>query len=394
MTRPRHIVIAGAGLAAQRAVQALRRRGHDGPIALVGDEGTLPYDRPPLSKEYLSGSLDKRALELRPGDWYAAHGVEPILADPAAALDPNTSRLQLASGRTLAYDRLLIATGARPRTLPGTEGCANVHVLRSAEDADRLRAALRPGTRLTIVGAGFIGQEVAATARALGTEVTMVEAAPTPLFGQLGARMGAWFAELHREEGVDVRTGTQIAGFRAGTGGVEACVLADGMTIEGDALLVGVGVEPAAAWLAGSGLPTGGIPTDAHGRSAAPGVFAAGDVARPIDPATGTPGRSDHWEGAVAQATAAAHGMLGLEPPSAPRPSFWSDQYGIRIQFAGEARGADGVEIDGDPAARDFSALFHRGGVVTGGLLVGRPRALPGLREQLGHPIPDRRTAA
>ena len=383
MTRPRHIVIAGAGLAAQRAVQALRRRGHDGPIALVGDEGTLPYDRPPLSKEYLSGSLDAPALELRPGDWYAAHGVEPILGDPAAALDAAANRIRLASGRTLAYDRLLIATGARPRTLPGTEGYANVHVLRSATDAGRLRAALRPGARLAIVGAGFIGQEVAATARARGTEVTMIEAAPTPLFGQLGPRMGAWFADLHREKGVDVRTGTQIAGFRTGTETVEACVLAGGTEIECDALLVGVGVEPAAAWLAGSGLPTDGIPTDAHGRSAAPGVFAAGDVARPIDPATGTPGHSGHWEATVAQAAAAAHGMLGLEPPSAPRQSFWSDQYGTRIQFAGDARGADGVEIDGDPAARDFTALFHRAGTVTAGLLVGRPRALPRLREQL-----------
>jgi NADPH-dependent 2,4-dienoyl-CoA reductase/sulfur reductase-like enzyme len=394
MTPPRHIVIAGAGLVAQRATQALRRRGHDGPIAIVGDESTVPYDRPPLSKEYLSGAMESQALELRPRSWYADHGVELILDDPAASLDPAERRLHLASGARLGYDRLLIATGARPRELPGTEPyTANVHVLRSAADAERLRSALRPGTRLTIAGAGFIGQEAAATARSLGAEVTMIEAAPTPLFGQLGPRMGAWFAELHREEDVRVLLGAQIAQLRGEADRVTACELADGTAIATDVLLVGIGVRAAGDWLAGSGLPTDGVPVDTAGRSAAPGVFAAGDVARPIDPATGEPGRSDHWEAAVAQAAAAAHGMLGLEPPSGPRPSFWSDQYGTRIQFAGDARGAEGVEIDGDPDARDFTALFHRGGVATAGLLVGRPRALPKLREQLGQPIPDRRTA-
>ncbi|HEX8052178.1 MAG TPA: FAD-dependent oxidoreductase [Thermoleophilaceae bacterium] len=393
MTPPRHIVIAGAGLAAQRATQALRRRGHDGPIAIVGDEATVPYDRPPLSKEYLSGAMEASALELRPSSWYADHGVELILDDPATSLDLAERRVNLASGARLGYDRLLVATGARPRELPGTATFANVHVLRSAADAQRLRAVLRPGTRLAIAGAGFIGQEAAATARSLGAEVTMIEAAPTPLFGQLGPRMGAWFAELHREEGARVLLGAQIASLRGDGDELTACVLADGTVVETDVLLVGIGVRAAGDWLAGSGLPTDGIPVDAAGRSGAPGVFAAGDVSRPIDPATGEPGRSDHWEAAVAQAAAAAHGMLGLDPPRGPRPSFWSDQYGTRIQFAGDARGADGVEIDGDPAARDFSALFHRGGVVRAGLLVGRPRALPKLREQLGQPIPDRRTA-
>ena len=382
MTPPRHIVIAGAGLAAQRATQALRRRGHDGPITIVGDEATVPYDRPPLSKEYLSGAMEASALELRPGAWYADHRVELILDDPAAGLDTSARRLLLESGAQLGYDRLLIATGARPRTLPGTDGFANLHVLRSAADSVRLRDALRPGTRLAIVGAGFIGQEAAATARSLGTEVTMIEAAPTPLFGQLGPEMGAWFAELHREEGVRVLLGSQLARFRATGTTVEACVLSDGTEVECDALLVGVGVRPAADWLAGSGLPTDGLVVDARCRTAVPDVFGAGDVAG-----------GDHWEAAVAQAGAAAHGMLGLDPPASPRPSFWSDQYGTRIQFVGSARDAGGVEIDGDPAARDFTALFHRDGIVTGGLLVGRPRALPGLRQQLDQPIPDRRTA-
>ena len=395
MSKPHHIVIAGAGLAAQRCCQALRRRGHDGPIKLVGDEGTVPYDRPPLSKEHLTGAMETAALELRPASWYADHGVDLVLDDPVAALDPRARAVRLASGAALGYDRLLVATGARPIELPGTAGYENVHVLRSAADAARLGDALRPGTRLAIVGAGFIGQEVAASARSLGVEVTVIEAAPAPLHGLLGPELGGWFAEMHREEGVNVLLGRQVASFRGSAGGerLEACVLEGGGEVECDVLLVGVGVRPAAAWLDGSGLPATGVPVDARGRTEAPDVFAAGDVSRPIDPVSGAPGRSDHWEAAVAQAGAAAHGMLGLDPPQTPRPSFWSDQYGTRIQFAGDTRGADGVAIDGDPATRDFTALFHRGGVARAGLLVGRPRALPALRAQLDNPIPERKTA-
>jgi NADPH-dependent 2,4-dienoyl-CoA reductase/sulfur reductase-like enzyme len=393
MTPPNHIVIAGAGLVAQRCCQVLRRRGHDGPIVIVGDEGALPYDRPPLSKEHLTGGMEASALELRPSSWYEDHGIELVLDDPVVGLDAQARTVGRASGAALSYDRLLIATGARPIELPGTAGYENVHVLRSAADSARLGDVLRPGTRLAIVGAGFIGQEVAASARSLGAEVTMIEAAPTPLFGLLGPQLGGWFADVHREEGVRVLLGRQVAGFRGTGATLEACVLGDGTEVECDVLLVGVGVRPAAAWLEGSGLPADGVPVDGTGATALPDVFAAGDVSRPIDPVTGQPGRSDHWEAAVAQAGAAAHGMLGLDPPDSPRPSFWSDQYGTRIQFAGDSRGADGIEIDGDPATRDFTALFHRDGVACAGLLVGRPRALPALRAQLDNPIPERRTA-
>jgi 3-phenylpropionate/trans-cinnamate dioxygenase ferredoxin reductase subunit len=393
MTPPTHIVIAGAGLVAQRCCQTLRRRGHDGPILVVGDEGTLPYDRPPLSKEHLTGQMESSALALRPAGWYDDNGIELALDDPVVGLDPHARRIGRASGAELGYDRLLIATGARPIELPAAAGYENAHVLRSAADAARLGEALRPGTRLAIVGAGFIGQEVAASARSLGAEVTMIEAAPTPLHGLLGPRLGGWFADVHREEGVSVLLGRQVAGLRGSGSTLDACVLDDGAEIECDVLLVGIGVRPAAAWLEGSGLPSGGVPVDAGGRTAIRDVFAAGDVSRPIDPVTGEPGRSDHWEAAVAQSAAAAHAMLGLDPPEHPRPSFWSDQYGTRIQFAGDTRGADGIEIDGDPAARDFTAVFHRDGVVCAGLLVGRPRALPALRAQLDNPIPERRTA-
>ena len=362
-----NIVLVGAGLAAQRCAHALRRRGHDGPITLVGDEGRLPYDRPPLSKERLAGECDDDALALRPAAWYADHDIELRLGDPAVALDPVARTVTTASGAALPYDRVLVATGARPLQLPG------MRLLRSARDAAALAGVLRPGARLAVAGAGFIGQEVAATARGLGVEVTLIETAPTPLHGLLGPELGWWFARLHAEEGVDVRLGARIAHVAPG-----AVTLDDGARFACDAVLAGVGVRPDTAWLASAGLPAHGLPVDARGATGVPGVFAAGDVAL-----------GHHWEAAVAQGVAAAHGMLGLDPPPHPRPSFWSDQYGIRIQFAGDPRGADAVELDGDPDARDFTALYLRDGVVRAGLLVGRPRALPALRDQLDQPLPQ-----
>lgn len=202
------------------------------------------------------------------------------------------------------------------------------------------------------------------------------------MHAQLGPRLGGWFAELHRDAGVRVLLRTRIERFRGDAGTLHALELDDGTRLECDALLAGIGVRPDTAWLEPGGLPPAGIPAGPDGATAIPGVFAAGDAAL-----------GHHWEAAVAQAVAAAHGMLGLEPPPQARPSFWSDQYGIRIQFAGDARGADAIELDGDPDARDFTALFLRDGVVRAGLLVGRPRALPALRDQLDQPLPDRRTA-
>lgn len=335
------IVLVGAGLAAQRCSQALRRLGHDGPITLVGDEGVLPYDRPPLSKQHLHADAQ---LALRPREWYASNEIELRLSDPATQLDVARRRVTLASGETLPYDRLLVATGARPVRLPGLE---HAHALRTAADAQALRAHLREGARLAVVGGGFVGLEVAATARALGVGVTLFEAAPAPLFGVLGPHLGAWFADWHRAHGVRVVTGA--------TAPPDAAAF--------DAVLVAVGVRPALDW-----LPGHAIPDDPH-------VFAAGDAAG-----------GHHWEAAVAAGTAAAHAMLGRPAPAQPQASFWSDQYGTRIQFAGHARGHDELVIDGDLASRDFSALFLRGGVVRAGLLVGRPRALPALRDQLDQP--------
>ena len=381
MTAARGVVVVGGGLAAQRAAETLRRGGCSAPIRIVCAEAEPPYDRPPLSKGVLAGSVAADSVGFRPPDWYRDNGVELRLGSPARALDPARRALVLDRGEVLRYDRLLIATGAAPRRLPFLEH-ANVHYLRSRDDARRLRAAMRPGARLAIVGAGFIGQEVAATARGLGLEVTILEALEHPLEPVLGRRLGAWFGDLQRSEGVRMLTGVPLAGA-AGDTRVEELLLADGRRVGCDLVLVGVGTVPATGWLAGSGLDPGGPQVDRVGRTRAPGVFAAGDACVPVDPRSGTRVRTEHWNAAAWQGAAAARAMLGEDPGPPPLPSFWSDQYGVRIQCVGHPAGADAVRIEGDLAARDFEALLTRGGVPVAGLAVGRPRALPGLRRKI-----------
>ena len=384
------IVIAGGGLAAQRAAETLRRHGHDGPLCLLAAEPEPPYDRPPLSKEFLAGELDERALRFRDDGWYADNAVDVLTGDPVSALDAAERAVVLESGRRVRFGRLLIATGSAPRRLPGTAGLENVHELRTLADARRLRGALGGGSRVVVVGAGFIGQEVAATARRLGAEVTIVEAAAAPLAGVLGTELGHWFARLHREEGIDVRLSAQIARLH-GPRTVAAVELDDGDRIPCDTLVVGIGTIPATEWLARSGLDDRGIPVDPAGATAIPGVYAAGDASRPFDPHVGAHVRSEHWEGAARQGATAARAMLGLATPPAPPPSFWSDQHGIRIQYLGHAHGADRIAIDGDPPARDFTATFTRHDRPIGALLVGRPHALAEARRRLTEP---ERTAA
>ena len=367
------VLIVGGGLAAQRAVETLRARGHRGRIRVVCAEPVAPYDRPPLSKELLFAGGGDPAF--RPASWYDEQDVELLLGRAAARLDVGARRVVLEEdGLELGYDSLLIATGSRARRLPALVGRPNVHVLRTLADAVGLRAALVPGARLAIVGAGFVGQEVAATARRLGADVTLIEAADVPLAHVLPRSLGDWFCSMHRAEGVRVELGVAVAEALPAVAGapVRSLVLADGRSIVTDAVLVAVGVVPETRWLAGSPLEGHGIAVDAGGRTAVPGVYAAGDVAG-----------CDHWEPAARMGTAAARSILGLPVADGPPASFWSDQYGVRIQLVGEAAGADVLEIDGSVDERNFTAVLGRHGALMGALLVGRPRELPLWRRRL-----------
>jgi NADPH-dependent 2,4-dienoyl-CoA reductase/sulfur reductase-like enzyme len=259
------VVIVGGGLAGQRCAETLRRRGYEGPVRILCAESEAPYDRPPLSKAVLAGTADEASVAFRPADWYEENAVELILGTRAEGLEPGARLVVLAGGEPIPYGKLLIASGGAPRRLPFLEGFENVHYLRTLTEARRLRAELSRGVRLAIIGAGFIGQEVAATALGLGAEVTIVEAIEVPLAPILGTELGRWFADLHQEEGVRLLTGALIEGAR-GNSRVEELLLADGTKIGCDVVVAGIGTAPATEWLAGSGLGERGV----RGRRARP----------------------------------------------------------------------------------------------------------------------------
>ncbi|HEY7967039.1 MAG TPA: FAD/NAD(P)-binding oxidoreductase [Solirubrobacteraceae bacterium] len=375
------VVIAGGGLAAQRCAETLRRLGYEGAVRIVCAEPHRPYDRPPLSKEVLGDAAAEESVPFRSKEWLAERSIEVLEGVSARAFDAAAHRLELADGSSLDYERLVIATGSKPRMLEPFARFENVSVLRTIEDSRLLRGLLDRGAHLLIIGAGFIGQEVAAAARKRELAVTVVEAAPLPMHGLLGSEVGGWFAALHREEGVELVLGQTAAQIHGG-GRVEAVTLEDGRRIEADHVLVGVGVAPDVGW---AGIETGGVPVDAGGRSEWPDVYAAGDAAAFYDPFLGRHALCGHWESAGRQGAAVAHSITGSDPPKPALSSFWSDQYGMRIQYLGHASLADAVEIDGDPAARDFVATYMRAGEPVAALIVGRPRALGELRDRLAY---------
>lgn len=385
------VVIAGGGLAAQRCAETLRARGYEAPVRIVCAEQEAPYDRPPLSKGILKGQMGAEGVRFRHPGWYADNAVELLLGRSATGLDAARSRLELDDGSLLDFDELLIATGAGARSLPLLEGFGNAFALRTLADARRLRMATRRGAHLVIVGAGFIGQEVASTAREQGAEVTILEALDLPLASVLGSDVGRWLTGMHREEGVRVRLSARLVGAH-GNGRVEQLELADGERIDCDAVVVGVGVTPAARWLEGSGLEIDGVRTDACGRTSLPHVYAAGDVSRPWDHRLGDHARTEHWDAAARQGTAVATAILGAEPRPAPLPSFWSDQYGLRIQYAGHASGADEIAFNGDPGERDFTVLYHRDQRPVAALAVGRPREFAAMRRLIESSHPSETT--
>lgn len=381
------VVIAGGGLAAQRCAEALRRAGYDGALRMVCAEAHPPYDRPPLSKAALLHGTRADELSYRTAAWYGEQSVDLLLGVRAARLDPDQRRLRLSDGTSLRYADLLIATGARPRTLSQFAGYDNVSVLRTLEDAQVLRAALAEGRALAVIGGGFIGLEIASAARRLGVPVTLIESASCPLEPVLGRRLGGWFARLHAEEGVDVRTGTSVERVLGGPT-VRELQLTDGAVVEAGHVVLGVGVQPAVDWLRDCGLvPSAGVPVDALGRTAITHVFAAGDAAATFHPGRGCHVPGSHWEEAGRQGGRVARLMLGLEPGRAPLTTFWTDQYGLRIQFVGYRRPGDSLAVDGEVGRREFTATFSRSGRVVAALLVNQPRRLPAVRDAIekGH---------
>jgi NADPH-dependent 2,4-dienoyl-CoA reductase/sulfur reductase-like enzyme len=354
-------------------------------LRIVCAERHRPYDRPPLSKELLRPGADAEAPAFRPAEWYAERGVELLGAATASALDAEAHRLLLADGSVLGYESLVIATGARPRVLPLFHGYTNVSALRTVEDSRVLRDVFEQGRRLAIIGAGFIGQEVAAAARGAGADVVVVELESLPLIGLLGPELGRWFAELHLAEGVQLLLGEVVVSVSAEGGRIDSLTLGDGGSLACDHVLVGVGVVPDVSWLESAGVPSSGVQTDESGRTELPDVFAAGDAAAWYDRFLARHVLSGHWEAASRQGIAVAGAILGRDAPPAALSSFWSDQYGTRIQYLGHAKLADTVTIDGDPQSRDFVAQYTREGELVAAVVVGRPRAVGELRERLSH---------
>jgi NADPH-dependent 2,4-dienoyl-CoA reductase/sulfur reductase-like enzyme len=373
------VVIAGGGLAAQRCAETLRRSGCDERVRMICAEPWRPYDRPPLSKGVLADAAGDDSLGFRAAGWYEEKRIELLLGAAATGLDAFRREILLADGTTVGYDQLLIATGSRPLLPPALRGFANVTTLRSVEDARALRGVLSAGGPLVVVGAGFIGQEVAAAARHAGVPVTLVEAMSAPLGPLLGDAIGRWLADLHRAHDVRVVLGQRVVGLD-GSRRAEAVVLDDGRRLPCAHVVVGVGVAPDTAWTAGNGLGDRGVRADGFARTAVDGVFAAGDAAATFDPVVGNFVAGAHWEAAARQGAAAARSMLGREPAPAARTSFWSDLYDVRLQYLGHAALADRIDVDGDLAARDFSVTYSRDGSPVAVLLANRPQELPNAR--------------
>ena len=383
------VAVVGASLAGLSAARALRTQSYDGRIVVIGDEGYAPYDRPPLSKEFLAGtaSLDEIALGA-PDD--EDLGLEWRLRTTAVGLDHLSRSVLLHDGSEIRADGVVLATGARARRLPGSEGLDGVHVLRSLEDAVSLREDLVAAERLVVIGAGFIGAEVASTARGLGLEVTVVETQPVPLAGPLGAEMGAVCAELHADHGTHLLTGTGVAGL-VGTNRVEAVELTDGTRLPADVVVVGIGATPNIEWLAHSGVALGnGILTDARGATNIPGVVAVGDCAAAWSASAERHVRIEHWTNALEQPATAVATLLGAgEPAPTPVPYFWSDQYGARIQFAGSRREGDVARVvEGSCADRSFLVVYERDGHPVAVLGMNQPRLFTRWRRQLRAAVP------
>ncbi|BCZ24431.1 NAD(P)/FAD-dependent oxidoreductase [Mycobacterium senriense] len=357
-------VIVGGGLAAAKAVEALRDNNFDGRITVFAEEEHLPYERPPLSKEYLAGKKSLTDFTVQNSDWYRDNNVDLRLSTRASELDAAGHTVSLADGTTVGYDKLLLATGSASRRppIPGSDA-GGVHYLRTYEDAVALNSVLAEGASLAVVGAGWIGLEVAAGARQRGVDVTVVEAASQPLLAALGETVGDVFATLHREHGVDLRLETQVEEITRADGAATGLRTRDGATIAADAVLVAVGAKPNTelAEQAGLSMGDGGVLVDASLRSSDPDIYAVGDIAAAQHPLFGTRIRTEHWANALKQPAVAVAGMLGTPGEYAELPYFFTDQYDLGMEYAGHAPEFERVVFRGDVAGREFVAFWLDG---------------------------------
>ncbi|MER5184110.1 FAD-dependent oxidoreductase [Streptomyces sp. NPDC002896] len=375
------VVVVGASLAGVSAIESLRERGFQGGIVLVGAEDRLPYTRPPLSKDALAAGLSESALRLRAREWFDERGVTLQLGEAATALDTRDRRLWLGSDTSLTYDGLVIATGSISRRMPMTLSMPTAHTLRTYDDADMLRQALQRGGHLVVIGAGFIGLETAATARALGLDVTVVDVMPTPMY-RFGEQVGVWYADLHERNGVRIVCSTGVDSLRAV--GDRAHVLLDtGETLTADTLLVGVGGIPATAWLTGSSVGfADGVRCEPDLSTGVPGVVAAGDVARWHNNVFDETMRVEHWTNAVEQGIHAAGTLLGVSDPFESVPYFWTDQFEAKLRCVGRISPDDTIAV----LRRDENSLvaaYGRDGTIRGAVCVNAPRQLATLRNAI-----------
>ncbi|MGD1281151.1 NAD(P)/FAD-dependent oxidoreductase [Mycobacterium seoulense] len=388
MTASKGIVIVGGGLAAARTAEQLRRSEYAGRVTIISDEVHVPYDRPPLSKEVLRKEVDDVAL--KPREWYDENNITLRLGAAATRLDTTAQTVTLADGSEIGYDELVIATGLVPRRIPTLPDLEGIRVLRTFDESMALREHASAAERAVVIGAGFIGCEVAASLRSLGVDVVLVEPQPTPLASVLGERIGELVARLHRAEGVDVRLGVGVTEVRGDTR-VDTVVLTDGTELAADLVVIGIGSHPATGWLEGSGIEVdNGVLCDEAGRTSAPHVWALGDVASWRD-ATGHQARVEHWSNVADQTRVVVPAMLGQDVSSAVVvPYFWSDQYDVKIQCLGEPEATDTVHLIEDDG-RKFLAYYERDGVLVGVVGGGMPGKVMKVRAKIaaGAPISD-----
>ena len=368
------IAIVGASLAGAKAAEGLRDNGFTGRVVLIGEETERPYERPPLSKDYLLGKAGRETIYVHPPAWYEEHGVDLRLGVPVTGIDAVAHEVRLDDGSRVGYAKLLLATGSTPRRLPMTgAGAGGVLYLRRVGDSDQIKEACRAADRVAVIGAGWIGLETAAAARADGTEVTVLETAELPLLRVLGREVAEVFASLHRDHGVDVRTGVQVAEITGAGGRADGVLLADGSRVPADVVVVGVGITPNIQLAAQAGVKVeNGVIVDERLRSSDPDIYAAGDVANAFHPLLGKHIRVEHWANALNQPLIAARAMLGQDVAYDRVPYFYTDQYDLGMEYSGyvEPGGYDQVVFRGDKDRREFVAFWLSGGRVLAGMNV------------------------